>query len=269
MGLFGNIEPYNWNPKDVTVATSEGYTSAPMLGASAGYGGMISGLGRLAGFQTEEDMLKEIYENADFDTEEGINDVIQKVMAINPEKGAALQKQVTERSIASTQKATAELATETAKLQNIMIKHGTKLNREFTMTPNDGGLKATIAQWLIINNIDLKGTNPPSTFVGALKYVYDQYQDDTTYANQLRDDLKAQIAAAKDAWVQAGALAILEGEVAPETYSAEETFSAPLLSDAEDWQEYLRKKEEENRKNLVSSKVLGMSRAANIGIAAS
>ena len=40
-----------------------------------------------------------------------------------------------------------------------MIKHGTKLNREFTMTPSDGGLKTTIGQWLIINNIDLKCIN--------------------------------------------------------------------------------------------------------------
>jgi len=233
--------------------TPYGYTSVPMQLAYAGGGGMVTAAGKLAGFQTEEDMLKEIYENADFDTEEGINDAIQKVMAINPEKGAELQKQVTDRSIASTQKATAELATETAKLQNVMIKHGTKLNREFTMTPSDGGLKTTIGQWLIINNIDLKGQKPPSTLVGALRYVYDQYQDDTTFANVLKVDLKEQIAKAKDAWVQAGALAIVEGEKAPETYSAEETFTAPLLSDDKDWQAFLKFKEEEKKKKNKSS----------------
>jgi len=212
MGMF------DFNPDNVVVS-DYGYTSAPMQLAYAGGGGMVTAAGKLAGFQTEEDMLKEIYENADFDTEEGINDAIQKVMAINPEKGAELQKQVTDRSIASTQKATAELATETAKLQNVMIKHGTKLNREFTMTPSDGGLKTTIGQWLIINNIDLK----------------------------------EQIAKAKDAWVQAGALAIVEGEKAPETYSAEETFTAPLLSDDKDWQAFLKFKEEEKKKKNKSS----------------
>ena len=247
MGMF------DFNPADTETYIGPGYSSYPGDLAYAGAGGMVSNLGKLAGFQDEEDMLKEIYENADFDTEEGINDAIQKVMAINPEKGAALQKQVTERSIASTQKATAELATETAKLQNIMIKHGTKLNREFTMTPNDGGLKTTIAQWLIINNIDLKGQKPPSTLVGALRYVYDQYQDDTTFANVLKVDLKEQIAKAKDAWVQAGALAIVEGEKAPETYSAEETFTAPLLSDDKDWQAFLKFKEEEKKKKNKSS----------------
>ena len=247
MGMF------DFNPADTETYIGPGYSSYPGDLAYAGAGGMVSNLGKLAGFQDEEDMLKEIYENADFDTEVGINDVIQKVMAINPEKGAELQKQVTDRSIASTQKATAELATETAKLQNVMIKHGTKLNREFTMTPSDGGLKTTIGQWLIINNIDLKGKKSPSTLVGALKYVYDQYQDDTTFANELKADLKEQIAKAREAWVKAGALAIVEGEVAPETYSAEEAFSASLLSDASDeekWQEYLKEKEEERKKKL-------------------
>jgi len=247
MGMF------DFNPADTETYIGPGYSSYPGDLAYAGAGGMVSNLGKLAGFQDEEDMLKEIYENADFDTEVGINDVIQKVMAINPKKGAELQKQVTDRSIASTQKATAELATETAKLQNVMIKHGTKLTREFNMTPSDGGLKTTIGQWLIINNIDLKGQKPPSTYVGALRYVYDQYQDDTTFANQLRDDLKEQIAKAKDAWVQSGALAIVEGEEAPETYSAEETFTAPLLSDDKDWQAFLKFKEEEKKKKNKSS----------------
>jgi hypothetical protein len=263
MGMF------DFNPDNVVVS-DYGYTSAPMQLAYAGGGGMVTAAGKLAGFQTEEDMLKEIYENADFDTEEGINDAIQKVMAINPEKGAALQKQVTDRSIASTQKATAELATETAKLQNVMIKHGTKLNREFAMTPSDGGLKATIGQWLILNGIDIGKQQSPSTFVGAVKYIYAAYPEDKTQAGILRDDLKEQIATAKTAWVQAGALAILEGLAAPETYSAEETFTAPLLSDAEAWQAYLKEKEEERKKKLnTTPNVIGLSRAGGVGIAAS
>jgi len=253
MGMF------DFNPADTKTYIGPGYSSYPGdLAYSAG-GGMVTALGKLAGFQTEEDMLKEIYENADFDTEEGINDAIQKIMAINPEKGAELQKQVTEKSIGSAQLATAKLATETAKLQNIMIKHGTKLNREFAMTPSDGGLKTTIGQWLILNGIGIGKQQSPSTFVGAVKYIYAKYPEDKTQAGILRDDLKAQIAAAKEAWVQAGALAILEGEEAPETYSAEETFTAPLLSDAEDWQAYLKEKEEERKKKLnTTPNVIGL-----------
>ena len=261
MGMF------DFNPDDVVVS-DYGYTSAPMQLAYGGAGGMVSGLGKLAGFQTEEDMLKEIYDNADFETEAGINDVVQKVMAINPEKGAELQKMLTEKSIGSAQLATADLATETAKLQNVMIKHGTKLSREFAMTPMDGGLKTTIGQWLILNGIDIGKSPVPSTFTGAVKYIYNAYPEDKTHAGILRDDLKAQIAVAKDAWVQAGALAIMEGEAAPETYSAEETFTAPLLSDAESWQAYLKEQEEEKKKSLVSSKARGISLASNIGIAA-
>ena len=238
---------FNFDLDQVQVSnTPYGYTSVPMQLAYAGAGNMMLSGARAAGFQTEEDMLKEIYDNADFETEAGVNDVVQKVMAINPEKGAELQKMLTEKSIGSAQLAAADLATETAKLQNIMIKHGTKLSRQFAMTPDDGGLKVLLGQWLITNNIDTGGFHP-STFVGALKYVYQQFPDDTTFANQLRDDLKAQIAAAKDAWIQAGALAIMEGEEAPETYSAEETFTAPLLSDDADWKAFLAFKEKENK----------------------
>jgi hypothetical protein len=245
---------FDFNVDDIPMESASGYgdTNAFMIGAMQAAQGLSTNIAKLAGFQTEEDLLLQIYDNADFDTEVGVDDVVQKVMAINPEKGAELQKMLTEKSIGRSQLATAKLATETAKLQNVMIKHGTKLNREFTMTPSDGGLKTTIGQWLIINNINTEGFQP-STYVGALKYVYQQYQDDTTFANQLRDDLKEQIATAKTAWVQAGALAILEGEEAPETYSAEETFTAPLLSDDKDWQAFLKFKEEEKKKKNKSS----------------
>ena len=39
----------------------------------------------------------------------------------------------------------------------------------------------------------------------------------------------------------------MEGEEAPETYSAEEAFTAPLLSDNTDWQEFLKWQEEQNK----------------------
>ena len=65
MGMF------DFNPKDVTVATSEGYTNAPMLGAYSAYGGLFQSVGKMMGFKDEEDLLQEIYESSDFTTAEG------------------------------------------------------------------------------------------------------------------------------------------------------------------------------------------------------
>ena len=53
---------FDFNPNDVSVATSEGYTSAPMQLAYAGAGMMAKGIGKGIGFQDEEDLFKEIYE---------------------------------------------------------------------------------------------------------------------------------------------------------------------------------------------------------------
>ena len=62
MGMF---DEFKFDPNDVSVATSEGYTSAPMQLAYQGSGMMATGLGKLAGFKDEEDLFKEIYENAE------------------------------------------------------------------------------------------------------------------------------------------------------------------------------------------------------------
>jgi len=85
----------------------------------------------------------------------------------------------------------------------------------------------------------------------------------------LRADLKLQLAAAKDNWVQAGAIAIIEGEKAPDTYSMEETFSAELLSEDEDWASFLKWKEKEKKKNRqVSQTAAAHSASVSYGMVA-
>ena len=153
MGLFGNIAPYNWNPKDVTVATSEGYTSAPMLGASAGYGGMESGLGRLAGFQTEEDMLLEIYNNADFSTPEGRQAAVEAVMRINPEEGNKLQKQLSDAATAEAATLKTQIDTENAQLARVKAMYTPTLQIQYQRDQGPNGQHQAIATWLRNNGI--------------------------------------------------------------------------------------------------------------------
>ena len=256
---------FDFNPDDVVVS-NYGYTSAPMQLAYAGAGGMMQGAGKLLGFQDEEDQLKEIYDSADFSTDAGVADVVAKVSAISPEKGAELQKMLTDKSIGSAQLATANLATESAKLQNAMIKHGTRLNREFTMTPADGGQKTTIGQFMLKNGIDT-GSYNPSTFTQAMKVFIDAYPEDSKMVTALRDSLKDEIALARDLWVKAGAMSIIEGHKAPETYSMEETFSADLLADDNDFTSYLKWRLSQQKKT-VSKEASGMSKASSFGMGA-
>ena len=250
MGMF------DFKPSDSTAYVGPGFDTYASDLAFSGYGGMMSSLGKLAGFQDEEDMLKQIYSSADFETDSGRRAAVDAVMAINPEKGAELQKMLTEQAIGDAQLATAELATESAELQNVMIKHGSKLNREFVMSPADGGQSATIQQWFATNNIPT-GEVPPTTFTGALKYIYSYFTAsdgtiDRTMAGNYRDDLKNNIDAAKDNWIQSGAMAIMEegsAENVP-TYSAEEAFNANLLED-EEWEKFIKEKVEAAQKSKL------------------
>ena len=148
MGMF------DVNMQDVVTSPQPyGYTSLPMQLAYAGAGGMVKAAGNALGFQDEEDLMQEIYDNADFSTQEGKQKAVNEMLRINPEKGKELQEMLTAQSVGEAQLANAELATETAALQNVMIKHGTRLNSEFAMTPADGGQKLTIMKFLELNQI--------------------------------------------------------------------------------------------------------------------
>jgi len=261
MGMFDvNMEDVVTSPQPY------GYTSLPMQLAYAGAGGMVKAAGNALGFQDEEDLMQEIYDNADFSTQEGKQKAVNEMLRINPEKGKELQEMLTAQSVGEAQLATAELATESAALQNVMIKHGTRLNSEFAMTPADGGQKLTIMKFLELNNIDY-GDAQPATLTQAMKYIYESYGDKRkTEAGKVLASLKEEITMARTMWVQKGALAILAGDVEPETYSMEETFDASLLAGDEKWEEFLlnkrtKHKEEANQRSFSTLSNMNLSAA--------
>jgi len=251
--------------KVVTSPQPYGYSSLPGQLAYAGAGGMVKAAGNALGFQDEEDLMQEIYDNADFSTQEGKQKAVNEMLRINPEKGKELQEMLTAQSVGEAQLATAELATETAGLQNVMIKHGTRLNSEFAMTPADGGQKLTIMKFLTLNNIDY-GDAQPATLTQAMKYIYESYGDKRkTEAGKVLDTLKEELTVARSLWVQKGALAILSGDVAPDTYSMEETFDASLLAGDAKWEEFLLNKKikhEEEAKQRSFSTLSNMNLSA-------
>ena len=251
--------------KVVTSPQPYGYSSLPGQLAYAGAGGMVKAAGNALGFQDEEDLMQEIYDNADFSTQEGKQKAVNEMLRISPEKGKELQEMLTAQSVGEAQLATAELATETAGLQNVMIKHGTRLNSEFAMTPADGGQKLTIMKFLELNNIDY-GDAQPATLTQAMKYIYESYGSKRkTEAGKVLDTLKDQLTMARSLWVQKGALSILSGDVAPDTYSMEETFDASLLAGDEKWEEFLlnkKTKHEEEAKQRSFSTLSNMNLSA-------
>lgn len=262
MGMFD--ESYVKLPP-MEQASGYGDTNAFMIGAQSGTQGMFSALGKLAGFQDEEDLMQEIYDNADFTTQEGKQKAVNEMLRLNPEKGKELQEMLTAQSVGEAQLATAELATETAGLQNVMIKHGTRLNSEFAMTPADGGQKLTIMKFLTLNNIDY-GDAQPATLTQAMKYIYESYGSKRkAEAGKVLDALKEQLAVARSLWVEKGALAILSGDVEPDTYSMEETFDASLLAGDAKWEEFLlnkKLKHEEEAKQRSFSTLSNMNLSA-------
>ena len=242
-----------------------GYSSLPGQLAYAGAGGMVKAAGNALGFQDEEDLMQEIYDNADFSTQEGKQKAVNEMLRISPEKGKELQEMLTAQSVGEAQLANAELATETAALQNVMIKHGTRLNSEFAMTPADGGQKLTIMKFLELNNIDY-GDAQPATLTQAMKYIYQSYGTNRKVeAGKVLASLKEELTMARSLWVQKGALSILSGDVAPDTYSMEQTFDASLLAGDEKWEEFLLNKKikhEEEAKQRSFSTLSNMNLSA-------
>ena len=257
---------FDVNMQDVVTSTQPyGYSSLPGQLAYAGAGGMVKAAGNALGFQDEEDLMQEIYDNADFSTQEGKQKAVNEMLRISPEKGKELQEMLTAQSVGEAQLATAELATETAGLQNVMIKHGTRLNSEFAMTPADGGQKLTIMKFLELNNIDY-GDAQPATLTQAMRYIYDSYGSKRkTEAGKVLASLKEELTMARSLWVQKGALSILSGDVAPDTYSMEETFDASLLAGDAKWEEFLLNKKikhEEEAKQRSFSTLSNMNLSA-------
>ena len=153
MGLFDDT-PYDISNIPVNSGFSYGDTNAFMIGAYGGARGMVSSVGKIFGFQDEEDMLLEIYDNADMSTPEGIQDAVNAVMKINPEEGRKLQKQVLEA--AQAEEATANIKMDT---ENKLIGHKVKLNtgiytRDWERLAGAGGMEFEIKYFLAQNEID-------------------------------------------------------------------------------------------------------------------
>tara|TARA_R110002012_G_scaffold212304_2_gene383383 strand:+ start:846 stop:1709 length:864 start_codon:yes stop_codon:yes gene_type:complete len=142
MGMF------DFNPADVRVATSEGYTNAPMLGAYSGYGGMFQGLGKLAGFQDEEDLLQEIYETSDFTTDEGRQKALNAIKNISPDKYTELVTQLNQTAKAEAQTADIEMQMKNNELASIKALNSTKFATEFMLDAGPNGQGVQLANWL-------------------------------------------------------------------------------------------------------------------------
>lgn len=192
---------FDFNPADVRVATSEGYTNAPMLGAFAGYGGMLQGIGKLAGFQDEEDLLKEIYDTSDFSTKEGRAEAIARIRQVNPEKAAELSRQILEQEQTEANIVNTELQVENAKIERAQTIYGPALIRKFETDVSVDGQRAAIHAFLTNERIDF---NPKKvlTMIDAVKVIEDKIGDnlDGTYVAGLEEYVNSR----KDLYVKRG-----------------------------------------------------------------
>ena len=147
MGMF------DFNPADVDSSQGYGDTNAFMLGAYSGAGGMMQSIGKLAGFQDEDDLLKEIHENADYSTMEGRKAAVAKIMAINPTKGKELSEQLNQVAQAEAATSQLELANENALLTRAVDTFGPELELKFQNDATIHGERAAIHMWLTKNKI--------------------------------------------------------------------------------------------------------------------
>jgi len=222
MGMF------DFNPADVRVATSEGYTNAPMLGAFAGYGGMLQGIGKLAGFQDEEDLLKDIYDTSDFTTKEGREEAIARIRQVNPEKAAELTKQILSQEQAEAAIVNTQIQTDNAKLERAKVIYGPALVRKFETDVSNTGQRAAIHAFLTSERIDF---NPKKviTMIDAIKAIEDEVGDkgSSTYIT----GLEAYVGDKQDLFVNQGvyAKAGLTLDTSEDTTVAESTERGDLI----------------------------------------
>ena len=134
-------------------ASGYGNTNAFMIGAQAGTQGMFSSLGKLAGFQDEEDLMKEIYDNADFTTMEGRQAAVAAVMKISPEKGAELQTQLNTASQAEASTNAMNIDVENSKIKRATALFTPMLQTQFANDVTVDGERAAIHMWLSKNQI--------------------------------------------------------------------------------------------------------------------
>lgn len=167
---------FDFNPNDVSVATSEGYTSAPMQLAFSSAGMLGKNLGKLAGFKDEEDLLKEIYDTSDFSTKEGREEAIARVRQVNPEAAAELSTQILQSEQAEANIVNTEIQVENAKLERAQTIYGPALVRKFETDVSVNGQRSAIHTFLTQERIKF---NPKKvlTMIDAIKVIEDEIGD--------------------------------------------------------------------------------------------
>jgi len=161
MGMF------DFNPNDVSVATSEGYTSAPMQLAFSGAGMMTKNIGKMAGFQDEEDLLKEIYETSDFSTKAGRDAAIERIRVVSPEKADELSKQILQSAQTEANIVNTELQTENALIDRAKALYTGSLQLKFQNDASVNGERAAIAMWMAKNLPDIDASKVNTTAEAA------------------------------------------------------------------------------------------------------
>ena len=144
-----------------------GYTSLPMQLAYAGAGGMVKAAGNALGFQDEEDLMQEIYDNADFTTMEGRQAAVAAVMKISPEKGAELQTQLNEASQAEASTNAMNMDVENSKIKRATALFTPMLQTQFANDVTVDGERAAIHMWLSKNRIPFKEEDIVTTAQGV------------------------------------------------------------------------------------------------------
>ena len=194
MGMF------DFNPKDVTVATSEGYTNAPMLGAYSAYGGLFESVGKMMGFKDEEDLLQEIYESSDFTTPEGREKALQRIRAISPAKAAELQKQILEAAQTEANIVQTELATENAQVEAMKKRKASIYMKDFQRDASNEGLALNIQYYLQRHNFKFDADNPPTTLAKAREIIAKARKKQKD-AKSFQNDLDTWISTQQDLYV--------------------------------------------------------------------
>ena len=195
MGLFDDT-PYDISNIPVNSGFSYGDTNAFMIGAYGGARGMVSSVGKIFGFQDEEDMLLEIYDNADMSTPEGIQDAVNAVMKINPEEGRKLQKQVLEAAQAEESTIALKMNTENQLIAHKQKIFGSIYARDFERDASNVGEGVAIHYFLTKSGIkfnpkEVKTIAQAETAIkkhmGKDSYYKNTQKNLNTYVLQQRD----------------------------------------------------------------------------------
>ena len=222
MGMF------DFNPDNVTVATSEGYTNAPMLGAYSAYGGLFQSVGKMMGFKDEEDLLQEIYESSDFTTAEGREKALQRIRAVAPEKAAELQKQILEAAQTEANIVQTELATENAQLEAMKKRNASIYMKDFQRDASNEGLALNIQYFLQRYNFEFDVDNPPTTLAKAREIIAKARKKQKD-AKSFQNDLDTWISTQQELYINKRAA---QDAGVIQTPTAEtEAFDTPVVAD--------------------------------------